>query len=400
MPTFTISGATLFSMSGDAYAGGVTPIQFAGDWSTVGIGGNNKSGSFTLVFAAGHSILATSAHGSSFIENPPVGFKPTTGLTGTTLSDCYLRGAADDVVVTFGTAQQHFTYPQGPGGVAAVSFPDNTGYVLLVTSILSVTAALEGAPFTAGSAVGCDSTSAVITGHYIIETWYFNWTTNHYELVDPATPPSAPWVPSYPDPVPVITDVVSPRTTRDGEVLTWGAPAEGCIGTEIQIYGSGFGDDLIVLIGGVLAASVVEDSTTITATVPTGTGSDLPVVVYNADGQSATYPNGFSYSIPWWVQTLTWSIDGEVVKTEYVYVQSCSPPVDGDWNLNTPPDPTDQPASIPPDYTSVSEPNGWYMAPGPTSIVTAATSEWVVAPGEQFDTETTPAQTDDGWFKS
>jgi hypothetical protein len=68
-------------------------------------------------------------------------------------------------------------------------------------------------------------------------------------------------------------------------------------GTTIGIAGTGFLGGAAVSLGGMAATSVnVTSSTTITATAPAHAAGAVNVLVANTDGQSATLPNGYTYT--------------------------------------------------------------------------------------------------------
>ena len=70
-------------------------------------------------------------------------------------------------------------------------------------------------------------------------------------------------------------------------------------GTAITISGSNFVNGAIVTVGGVPAGSVVFiNANTLTATTPAGTAGAKNVVVTNPDTQTATFLNGFTYTVP------------------------------------------------------------------------------------------------------
>jgi len=79
------------------------------------------------------------------------------------------------------------------------------------------------------------------------------------------------------------------------------SPATGSTsgGTVVTISGSGFGSTATVKIGGVAATGVsVTSSTSITATTPAHAAGKADVVVTNADGQSGTLSQAFTYAVP------------------------------------------------------------------------------------------------------
>ena len=69
-------------------------------------------------------------------------------------------------------------------------------------------------------------------------------------------------------------------------------------GTSVTITGTGFSAGATVQLGGVAASNVVAaSSTAITATTPAHAAGTVDVVVTNPDGQSATLPGGYTYSV-------------------------------------------------------------------------------------------------------
>jgi len=70
-------------------------------------------------------------------------------------------------------------------------------------------------------------------------------------------------------------------------------------GTPVTITGTGFASGATVTLGGSAATNVaVANSTTITATTPAHAAGAVNIVVTNADGQSGTLANGFTYQAP------------------------------------------------------------------------------------------------------
>jgi hypothetical protein len=79
------------------------------------------------------------------------------------------------------------------------------------------------------------------------------------------------------------------------------APTSGTTagGTAVTITGTGFLAGATVNLGGTTAAGItVVNSTTITATTPAHTSGAVNIVVTNADTQSGTFPNGYTYISP------------------------------------------------------------------------------------------------------
>src|SRR5689334_27517 len=71
-------------------------------------------------------------------------------------------------------------------------------------------------------------------------------------------------------------------------------PANG--GTSVTIAGNGFQAGATVKFGAANATAVaVPSATSITCTTPPNTAGPVAVQVINLDGQSATYPGGFTY---------------------------------------------------------------------------------------------------------
>src|SRR5207249_4543280 len=77
------------------------------------------------------------------------------------------------------------------------------------------------------------------------------------------------------------------------------ASGSGTGGTLVTISGTGFTAGATVTIGGAAATGVtVVNSTRITATTPAHAAGTVSVIVTNADGQSATSANAFTYLGP------------------------------------------------------------------------------------------------------
>ena len=90
--------------------------------------------------------------------------------------------------------------------------------------------------------------------------------------------------------------LLDPPPTVSSVNVTSG-PAAG--GTSLTITGTNFRSPATVLFGGVAASGVtVVNSTTITATTPPHAAGQVNVAVTNADGQSGTLLNGFTYLAP------------------------------------------------------------------------------------------------------
>jgi len=81
--------------------------------------------------------------------------------------------------------------------------------------------------------------------------------------------------------------------------ITTIVPATGSIagGTVVTISGTGFSNPTVKF-GGIAATAVTSTATSITATTPAHAAGAVAVLVTNADSQSATKANGFTYALP------------------------------------------------------------------------------------------------------
>ncbi len=178
--------------------------------------------------------------------------------------------------------------PSGPlpaptiSSVAPATGPTSGGTLLTIS----------GANFTAGATVTVAGTAA--SGVTVVNSTTITATTPAHAagaatvvVTNPdAQSGNLPNAFTYVAPAPTVTSV---------------APASGPIagGTAITITGTNFAAGAAVTLGGAAATGVtVVTSTTITATTPAHAAGAVTVTVTNADTQSGSRPNGFTYIGP------------------------------------------------------------------------------------------------------
>lgn len=277
--TFTITSTNIISAGG-----GWTSIG-GGSYEIVSNGPSNPS-TGTLIWSLLTSDTITgSGFGSVTLGTVPTGFQPTTGLSvaigGTPV------GSNNSITYT-GSGTSGSSSPLSP--------TNNTSLIGLYVPYVEIAATVRWDGSENGEII---AKTVTITGNYVIATWYFNPTTNHYQLSQ--TNPGSPWVAQ--NPTPAITSMFPSQ-----------GPAAG--GTSVALNGSGFGDGALVRIGSAPGTSnVVTNSNLVTCTTgaflgnlsgpanltidgedPTHSGitvtvddASTTVLLVNADGGSATF---------------------------------------------------------------------------------------------------------------
>jgi len=156
-----------------------------------------------------------------------------------------------------------------------------------------------GTTATSFTAAGSGFTSRIINIYGNIAEDKAVTTTGSYNAT--ATTGSAAWImqliafraPGQTAPAPTVTSISPTSGTTVG-------------GTAVTITGTGFLTGAGVTIGGTAATGVsVVNSTSITATTPAHTAGAGNIVVTNTDGQSGTLSNGYTYTSPNPVPTVT-----------------------------------------------------------------------------------------------
>jgi hypothetical protein len=334
MPSFMITGGHILSGSGGW-------SEHATYWEWDGI-----TPGTLLMEVLGSDALTGDTFAATTVAAAPSGFTPTVNQFGTlswggsrfngTLSIAGASRAVDD-------------------GSSVVALDDDTTLFDIQTlpvSLLATLLTLFTFPIRVNKA-----SALIIIGDYeiVIYTWWFNAALNQFETSD--TDPGAGWEladPTPGDPTPAITSVASPETVVDGVTAFpdgYVAPAAGCAGTVILIQGTGFGNNARVIVGGVEASAVVVvDQNAILATVGAHADGIVDVAVLNTDGGNDTFPNAFEYVTPWWVETLTFEINGQTVSYD-IYRNQCVAPATG----------TQTRALSAPGFLSV--PDGWFASP-------------------------------------
>ena len=159
MPTFQATIPEHFSNTGDWFLSN-PPYEW-------GLGSVNTSGTLVNHWDPAHLIFA-SAHGSFPVNNPPVGFRPTTNLKASVY--ILMNGPnSPDTFICEASGSSSSTPTQLPPLV--LSLPDYLSYVLLVSPSITIT--IEN---TNNSGFTYRRNLSSISGNYEIFIW--TWTLN------------------------------------------------------------------------------------------------------------------------------------------------------------------------------------------------------------------------------
>lgn len=176
------------------------------------------------------------------------------------------------------------------------SISPNTGSTAGGTSVT-----ISGANFTTGASVTIGGTPA--TGPTVVNSTTITAVTPAHTaaavnviVTNPdgqsATLPNAFTYVSQPGPAPTVTGVTPTSGSVDG-------------GTAVTIAGTNFASGATVTFGGAAATNIsVTSSTSMSVVTPAHVAGPVDVVVTNADGQSGTKPNGFTYALGSTVETV------------------------------------------------------------------------------------------------
>ena len=253
MATFTITSSNIISAGG-----GWTSIG-GGSYEIVSNGPSNPSTGTLIWSISTADTLTGSGFGTVTVGTAPTGFQPTTSLsvsiggtpTGTNNTITYTGG---------GTS----------GSSSPLSPSNNTSFINLYIPYVEIAATVRWDGSENGEII---AKTVTITGNYVIATWYFNPTTNHYMLSQ--SNPGSPWVAQ--NPTPAISSIFPSQ-----------GPSSG--GTSIALSGSGFGDGALVRLGTAPATSIsVANSNLVTCTSGAYLGNLSGPTNLTIDGEDPTH---------------------------------------------------------------------------------------------------------------
>ena len=330
------AGGTLLTISGTGFAAGAaatvggtaaTGVTVVNSTTITASTPAHAAGSVGVTVTNADSQSATSASAFTYLGPPPTvssvasASGPTAGGTVVTITGTnYGAGATvtiggtaatgvtvvDSTTIT-ATTPAHAAGPvgitvsntDGQSGTLAAGFtflgpqPTVTGIAPPSGATAGGTAVtISGTNFVSGAAVTIGGTAA--TGVAVVNATTITATTPAHAagtvgvMVTNPDNQSATLATSF-------SYVVPPPT------VTGVAPASGSTngGTAVTITGTGFAAGATVTIGGNPATGVtVGNSTSITATTPAHAAGAVGITVTNADGQSATSANAFTYIAP------------------------------------------------------------------------------------------------------
>ncbi len=211
----------------------------------------------------------------------------TTSVTGTQIfcnTGAHGAGVVDVTVTNtdtqFSTLSASYTYDVGPVLTSIVP----TAGPLNGTNTLTLT----GTEFTAGSAVSVGGNAC--TGVSVV-----NATTITCTLASHAAGTVSVTVTALDG---IASTLTNSYTYQPAPTLSTIGPTGGALagGTAVTLTGTGFVTGALVTIGGTACASIVVVSgTSITCTTPSGSAGAANVVVTNADSQTVTLSNAYTY---------------------------------------------------------------------------------------------------------
>ncbi len=303
-----------YSYSGVS-GGGITFVQANAGPSTIQSSNTTVAVAYPAAQVAGHlnvvavgwgdttSTIAsvTDTQGNMYL--PAVGPTSNTGLRQVIYYAKNIAGGSNTVTVKFNQAAAYpdvrileyagadLSNPLDQAGAATGSGTTaNSGSV--TTTAANELIFATGTTGTAFSAAGSGYTSRIIDTYGNIAEDKTVTSTGSYNAT--ATTASSVWVMQ-------ILTFRSAGQIAPPPIVTSIAPTSGTTagGTPITITGTGFVTGASVTFGATAATNVVvASSTTITANTPAHATGAVNVTVTNADGQSNTLPNGYTFNSP------------------------------------------------------------------------------------------------------
>jgi hypothetical protein len=266
---YQITGTQFNGLSGGSHFGDET--QNATNYPLVRIT-NNSSGHVFYARTHDHSTMGVATGSLPVSTHFDV---PSTIELGASTLQVVANGIASSAVpvTVYGSAPL--------GGVTSVS--PNSGPTAGGTTVI-----IAGSDFATGATVTFGGTSAKVTA--LSSTSITAVTPSHAAgavTVTVTNPGGASW------------SLVNGFTYQaPGPVITKVAPASGPVkgGTQVNISGKDFTSGAKVSFGGSAGVVSSVNSNSIHVTTPAHSSGEVNVVVTNADGQTATLANGFTYT--------------------------------------------------------------------------------------------------------